>query len=333
MKPGHGEVLIAEGDPEVSEEERELIDAFRAQLDAGLWAAVPLTGPAGRRQAQMVKSFDEVPRDADRVIFFPAQPAAADLRTSAMLLALSATLIVILVLLWEVMLPRIEEALERRKARRARVPGFDHDPGRERRAEQRARALLKSCVNEEEWAMYRDLGLIRVWGKGGEGVEYAYLVYPHKPIVAYLPQTGVLLNEYCVEFPDETRPVRQLAAAGLRRRARQVDGADRRRAPRHRVGEHAPARPPGRSQAGAPRPLAPEPVGAPAPRRRAPPLRRIRLTPDAFRRRSRGSGDSYRPSGPCAGHRTHDLAGGRCVRRGMDSVRLRSWTRSIVLAP
>ena len=55
--------------------------------------------------------------------------------------------------------------------------------------------------------MYRDLGFIRVWGSGsGEGGEYAYLVYPHKPIVAYLPQTGVLLNEYCVEFPDETRP-------------------------------------------------------------------------------------------------------------------------------
>jgi hypothetical protein len=55
--------------------------------------------------------------------------------------------------------------------------------------------------------MYRDLGFIRVWGSGGgEGIEYAYLVYPHKPIVAYLPQTGVLLNEYCVEFPDETRP-------------------------------------------------------------------------------------------------------------------------------
>ena len=55
--------------------------------------------------------------------------------------------------------------------------------------------------------MYRDLGFIRVWGKGSsDGVEYAYLVYPHKPIVAYLPQTGVLLNEYCVEFPDETRP-------------------------------------------------------------------------------------------------------------------------------
>jgi hypothetical protein len=54
--------------------------------------------------------------------------------------------------------------------------------------------------------MYRDLGFVRVWGRGGEGVEYAYLIYPHKPIVAYLPQTGVLLNEYCVEFPDEDRP-------------------------------------------------------------------------------------------------------------------------------
>ena len=51
MKPGHGEVLIAEGDPEVTEEERELIEAFRAQLDAGMWAAVPLTC-AGRAAAR-----------------------------------------------------------------------------------------------------------------------------------------------------------------------------------------------------------------------------------------------------------------------------------------
>jgi hypothetical protein len=123
-----------------------------------------------------------------------------------MLLALSATAIVIVVLLWEVMAPTVAEWWERHRARRAVVPGFDHDPGRERRAEQRARQLLKSCVNEEEWAMYRDLGFIRVWGRGGEGVEYAYLIYPHKPIIAYLPQTGVLLNEYCVEFLDEERP-------------------------------------------------------------------------------------------------------------------------------
>jgi hypothetical protein len=71
MKPGHGEVLIAEGDPAVSEEEQELIAAFRAQLDRGMWAAVPLTCPAGRREAQMVKAFEDIPRDADRVIFFP----------------------------------------------------------------------------------------------------------------------------------------------------------------------------------------------------------------------------------------------------------------------
>jgi hypothetical protein len=75
----------------------------------------------------------------------------------------------------------------------------------DRRAEQRARALLHSCVNEEEWAMYRDLGFIRVPGTlktSGAQPAYAYLVYPHKPVVAYLPATGRLLNEYCVEFPD-----------------------------------------------------------------------------------------------------------------------------------
>ena len=33
-----------------------------------------------------------------------------------------------------------------------------------------------------------------------------YILYPHKPIVAYLPQTRELLSEYCVDFPDETRP-------------------------------------------------------------------------------------------------------------------------------
>jgi hypothetical protein len=124
------------------------------------------------------------------------------------LLALGATAVVIVALLWEVAVPRLETALERHRARRARVPGLPgYDPGRERRAEQRARELLRSCVNDEEWAMYRDLGFIRVWGRGNGGhAPYAYLVYPHKPIVGYLPQTRELLNEYCVEFPDETRP-------------------------------------------------------------------------------------------------------------------------------
>ena len=107
---------------------------------------------------------------------------------------------------------RRAEARARRKAAVAAGQISAYDPGRERRAEQRARELLKSCVNEEEWEMYRDLGFIRVWGaeNAGQGarrgVPYAYLVYPHKPIVAYLPQTGRLLNEYCVEFPDESKP-------------------------------------------------------------------------------------------------------------------------------
>jgi hypothetical protein len=131
------------------------------------------------------------------------------------LLALVATGLVALALLSEEILPRAEELWARHRARRRLAPVTAYDPGRERRAEQRARALLRSCVNEEEWAMYRDLGFIRVWGSQADGPEeaggtggaaYAYLVYPHRAIVAYLAQTHRLLNEYCVAFPDETRP-------------------------------------------------------------------------------------------------------------------------------
>jgi len=101
----------------------------------------------------------------------------------------------------------------RRSRRRERLEL--HDPGRERRAEQRARELLHSCVNDEEWAMYRDLGFIRVGGRLGQpdpatgDPAYAYLIYPHKPIVAYVPKTRRLLSEYCVEFPDLTRAISQ----------------------------------------------------------------------------------------------------------------------------
>jgi hypothetical protein len=123
------------------------------------------------------------------------------------LLALGATAILIAALLFEVAAPGVGEAVQRHRARRRRVADDGFDPGRERRAEQRARHLLRSCVNDEEWAMYRDLGFIRVWGRTTPaGVPYAYLVYPHKPIVAYLPQTRQLLSEYCVEFLDGDRP-------------------------------------------------------------------------------------------------------------------------------
>ena len=130
-----------------------------------------------------------------------------------MVLALAATALVALALLSDLIIPRAEARLAQHRARRRRIPATPFDPGRERRAEQRARELLRSCVGEEEWAMYRDLGFIRVWGSqtetpagGSDGVPYAYLVYPHKPLIAYLPQTNRLLSEYCVEFPDETRP-------------------------------------------------------------------------------------------------------------------------------
>ena len=38
---------------------------------------VPKTTNNGRREASMVKSFDEIPRDAERVIFFPRAAGGA----------------------------------------------------------------------------------------------------------------------------------------------------------------------------------------------------------------------------------------------------------------
>jgi hypothetical protein len=71
MRPGHGEQLIAEGDLEVASDEQRLTDEFRRQLDEGMWAAVPVTSREGRREATMIQDFGQIPRDTDRVIFFP----------------------------------------------------------------------------------------------------------------------------------------------------------------------------------------------------------------------------------------------------------------------
>jgi hypothetical protein len=133
-------------------------------------------------------------------------------------LALGTAAVVLIALLLELGWPRIKRAQQMLGARRAvrqaaaaALAERGYDPGRERRAEHRARALLRSCIDAEDWVMYRDLGFLRVWGSVAGVPEptaapYAYLIYPHRPIVAYLPQTGALLNEYCVEFPDESRP-------------------------------------------------------------------------------------------------------------------------------
>ena len=154
-----------------------------------------------------------------------------------MLLALLALALIVLVLATPMIVRETGRRRARRRAAKAARDGFDlplYDPGRERRAEQRARELLRSCVNEEEWGMYRDLGFIRVIGRlpvgpgragptadesdapppeaapmvrrptSDRNAPYAYLIYPHKPIVSYVPRTRQLLSEYCVEFPDLT---------------------------------------------------------------------------------------------------------------------------------
>ena len=72
MKPGHGEVVLTEGDPAVREDEERLVEEFRRQLDEGMWAAVPTRDPAsGRREAEMVRDYADIPTGAERVIFFP----------------------------------------------------------------------------------------------------------------------------------------------------------------------------------------------------------------------------------------------------------------------
>jgi hypothetical protein len=72
LMPGRGEVVLAEGDPELSEDEERLVGEFRRQLESGMWAAVPTTdGSTGRREAVMVRDYAEIPQGTERVIFFP----------------------------------------------------------------------------------------------------------------------------------------------------------------------------------------------------------------------------------------------------------------------
>ena len=73
------------------------------------------------------------------------------------------------------------------------------DPARDAEAEGRARELLRSVAGDELADMYELHGFLTVEG-GGEG--YGYIVYPHRPVVAFDAETGEPLSELCVRFPD-----------------------------------------------------------------------------------------------------------------------------------
>ena len=74
---------------------------------------------------------------------------------------------------------------------------------RDLRAEARARELLRETAGEDAFAMYARLGFVAL-DTDDEG--YGYLIYPHRPIVAFDTESGELLSEYCVRFPDDSNP-------------------------------------------------------------------------------------------------------------------------------
>ena len=79
--------------------------------------------------------------------------------------------------------------------------GYVRNSARERRAEQRARELLRSTAGQGALEMYERFGLLSV-----EKGEYGYLIYPQRPLVAYDAASGELLSEYCVRFRDGSEP-------------------------------------------------------------------------------------------------------------------------------
>jgi hypothetical protein len=80
---------------------------------------------------------------------------------------------------------------------------YARDPARERRAEERARELLRSTAGSEALEMYDRLGFLAF---EPDGAEYGYLIYPHRPLVGYDARSGELLSEYCVRFRDGSDP-------------------------------------------------------------------------------------------------------------------------------
>ena len=194
LMPGKGEIVLAEGDPELTSEQELLIEEFRRQLDEGMWAAVPIeTGNNGRREAIMVQDFSDIPRDAERVIFFPARRAAEPPGPARVWRCWSQRwscwhCSAYLGVQWRVRL------LARRRAAEPRARSPQHPastPASSAAPSARRGRCCESIVNREDWEMYRDLGFIRVAGRMARArrpASYCYLIYPHQPIVAYLPE-------------------------------------------------------------------------------------------------------------------------------------------------
>jgi len=98
-------------------------------------------------------------------------------------------------------------ALLRRAPRRSPHHYRSHvvDPGRALRAERKAELLMRSVLDPADYEAYKALGFLHAYGtaeRNGSQPTYGYLIYPHKPLVSYDIETGELLNEHCVSFPD-----------------------------------------------------------------------------------------------------------------------------------
>ncbi len=65
-------------------------------------------------------------------------------------------------------------------------------------AEERAEQLLASAAGDEALEMYKRLGFLNVVADG-----YGYLIYPHRPLLAYDTESGEPLSEFCVKFLEE----------------------------------------------------------------------------------------------------------------------------------
>ena len=78
---------------------------------------------------------------------------------------------------------------------------YVRNTARERRAELRARELLRSTAGQEALDTYDRFGLLAV-----ENRQYGWLIYPQRPLVAFDAETGEPLSEYCVRFRDGSDP-------------------------------------------------------------------------------------------------------------------------------